>query len=397
MSGLQLDRRGLLQSAGLWAAVRFLLPAGERREAAPPRLVWVQLAGGNDGLNTVVPREDDAYGRARPRLRLPPEELLPLDEHTALHGSLVGLHRLFQDGRLAVVHGVGYPDPNLSHFKSTDIWHTARAEGRLSGPGWLGRLAELRHGDQVLADRLVHVGRSLPYSLFSPRQPAVAFAAPRDYRYAKYGEEVGRVGGGDAAPAPSRLAFLRGVLHDAQLSSEAVRRAIAEHRPSRGFPDTALGASLAMVAALIDSELPCEVLTVELGGFDTHNDQLRRQRALLLELDGALHSFLEELAALPGAARTAVFVSSEFGRRVAENGSGGTDHGTAGPVFVGGPAVRGGQYGARPSLEDLDERGNLRHTVDFRRLYATVVEELFGERDSRSVLGERYEPLPLLG
>lgn len=397
---------GLLLAGRAHAAVRLAGGLGLRRETAPARLVLIQLAGGNDGLNTLVPVDDDAYHRARPALSAVAREALPVGDGFALHPSLAALHGHFHAGRVALVHGVGYPDPNLSHFKSTDIWHTARAGGRLSGPGWIGRLCQVLHGEQASPERVVHIGRTLPYALHSTSHPAVAFAAPRDYRFARHGDDALRVADGGAGMGqgdssggngaePSRLGFLRGVLRDAHRSSESIRAAIAGHRTRAEFPDTALGTALGMVAALIESNLGCEVLSVEHGGFDTHDNQLARQRATLAELDGALGAFLDELAASPAAARTLVLVTSEFGRRVAENASGGTDHGTAGPVFVAGPAVRGGHFGTSPSLTALDERGNLVHTTDFRRVYAAVVEDLF-EADSRAVLGDRHRPLELV-
>ncbi|QDU69908.1 DUF1501 domain-containing protein [Engelhardtia mirabilis] len=407
-----MDRRSLLLgSAGLFGGlalssaharpgglVRLAGSLGARRETSPARLVLVGLSGGNDGLNTVIPLENDAYRRARPKLSAAADDARAIGDGFGFHASLEGLHRHFMEGRVALVHGVGYPDPNLSHFKSTDIWQTARASGRLSGPGWIGRLCQALHGAQAHAERVVHVGTALPYALYSSLHPAVAFAAPRDYRFARHGDDAARVGAGGmdhAGGEVSRLEFLREVMRDAHSSSDAVRRAIGNHATRVEFPDSPLGTSLAIVSALIESDLGCEVLSVELSGFDTHNNQLSRQRSNLSELDGALAAFLDELEQMPGARRTAVLVSSEFGRRVGENASGGTDHGTAAPVLVCGPAVRGGQFGRAPSLTKLDDRENLIHTTDFRRVYASVVEDLFGA-PSEPVLGGSYEPLKLI-
>jgi uncharacterized protein (DUF1501 family) len=199
----------------------------------------------------------------------------------------------------------------------------------------------------------------------------------------------------EGARAGSRLEFLRNVMHDAQMSSEAVRRAVADHRPVADFPATPLGSSLRIVAALASSDVECEVVSVEHGGFDTHNDQPRRHELVLAQLDEALDALLVELAAQPAAARTLVLVTSEFGRRVAENGSRGTDHGTAAPVLFAGPAARCAQLGEQPDLERLDSRGNLLFSVDFRRVLAAVVSDLFAA-DTKAVLGDSYRPLPLL-
>lgn len=397
---MTIQRRDLLIGCGALlgstalARTAFSRPLTARREAAPPRLILVELKGGNDGLNTVVPHADDAYYRARPKLGLRGEEVLRIDDRVGLHSALGRLHRRALDGQLGIVHGVGYPDPNLSHFKSTDVWHAARSDGRSAGRGWIGRLAEARHADAAHPDRLIHVGSSLPFAMYSPKHPAVAFSAPVDYRFAKHGDDLDMLSA-EGARAGSRLEFLRKVMHDAQMSSAAVRRAVADHRPVADFPATPLGSSLRIVAALASSDVECEVVSVEHGGFDTHNDQPRRHEQVLGQLDEALDALLVELAAQPAAARTLVLVTSEFGRRVAENGSRGTDHGTAAPVLFAGPAARCAQLGEQPDLERLDARGNLLFTVDFRRVLAAVVSDLFAA-DTRDVLGDSYRPLPLL-
>ena len=395
-----MKRRDLLLGTGALLGASSLAPAfartplRQRQETAPPRLVLIDLVGGNDGLNTVVPHGDDAYYRARPTIGLRGEDVVEIDDYFGVHASLEGLARRVVEGRAGIIHGIGYPTPNLSHFKSRDVWDTARLEGRNSGPGWVGRLAADLHPGEPHPDRLIHVGKSLPYAMFSAEQPAVAFAATRDYRFVKRGNTLERVSEMDEQSS-SRLDFLRGVMQDAKASSAAVRRAVEDHRPTVEYPNSELGRSLGMLAALIASPVQCEVLSVDHGGFDTHDNQLNRQRQALSALDAALEPFLTELASLPQAARTLVVITSEFGRRVAENGSGGTDHGTAAPAFVCGPAARGGQFGKACDLEDLDDRENLKFTTDFRRLWATAVGGLFGA-EVRAVLGDRYTQLPLL-
>lgn len=391
-------RRDFLIGAGATAGLGALASArgrlSLRQESAPPRLVWLDLDGGNDGLNTVVPFADDAYHRARPELRLPASEVLRLDDRIGVHPVLERLHARALDGGLGIVHGVGYPRPNLSHFKSSDIWQAGDLTGRSAGSGWIGRLTAQRHPTDLSPDRLVHIGNALPYALYSPDHPAVAFAAAYDYRFAKGERELGRVNAG-AGGGSDRLDFLRGVAEDARQSSAAVRAAIEDHEPTVEYPNGKLARSLSMAAALIASPVECEAVSLEHGSFDTHVDQATRHRTLLSLLDGALGPFLDELDSMPQAGRTLVVVSSEFGRRVAENGSGGTDHGTAGPVLICGPAARGGEFGKLPDLERLDERENLRFTTDFRRVLATVIGGHFGA-EVESVLGERFAPLPFL-
>lgn len=392
---------GLLPGAHVRAARR--APFGlDGKDDASPCLVLVQLTGGNDGLDTVVPYGDDGYQRARPSTARTAADVLDLDGHIGLARPLVKLHAEWSEGRLGVVHGVGYPQPNRSHFKSFEIWHTGRAEGRSSGPGWVGRLAAHVHGEAAHPNRLVHVGGEVPYSLHSAQHPPVAFANPRGYRLAGQKGELapGAMGEserpGDEVPtgARSRLERLRGVMRDAQASSAEVRAAVANHKSSVEYPTDEFAGALATAAALIDARLGAEVISVELGGFDTHTDLRRRHDVLMERLDGALGAFLAELRGMSAARNSLVVVYSEFGRRVAENGARGTDHGTAGPVFLAGPRAAGGSFGKHPSLTELDE-GDLIHTTDFRAVFGSVAAGLFGAQPE--VLFERnFGALPLV-
>lgn len=414
------DRRHALL-AGLSALGAFTL--GSPRAAGAPRLyasralpvrgarrtlVVLQLAGGNDGLSTVVPCGDDAYYAARKQTSIAAGEVLRLDDYRGLDPRLQRLHERYQEGKLAIVEGAGYPDPIRSHFKSFDVWHTADARGRGVPEGWLGRLARAAFEGETNPNLCVHVGGEVPYSLSSPTHPPVAFATPTGYRWA--GTEAERAAFEDAARAAtfgnelapereapradSNLEFLRGVLADGQASSAAIRRAAARYRTSVEYPGDALGAALRDLAALIEGDVGSRILSAELGGFDTHTDVVNRHANLMRTLDAALGAFLEDLERSEAGRDTVVLVFSEFGRRVAENGSRGNDHGTAGPMFVAGSAVQGGLYGAHPSLSDLDD-GDLKFTTDFRRVYATLIEDGFGVKHQR-VLGKHYERLPLL-
>lgn len=372
-------------------------------------LVVLQLAGGNDGLSTVVPYGDDAYYKARKQTSIPADEVLKLDDYRGLDPRLVRLRAQYDAGHLAIVEGAGYPDPIRSHFKSFDVWHTADARGRGVPEGWLGRLARAAFEGETNPNLCVHVGGAVPYSLTSQSHPPVAFATPTGYRWAgteaeraafdaaarqaTYGNEMEPERERESDP-DSNLEFLRGVLSDGQSSSEAVRRAAAAYRTDVEYPDDALGATLRDLAALIEGDVGSRILSAELGGFDTHTGVVGRHATLMRTLDAALGAFLEDLERSEAGRDTVVLVFSEFGRRVKENGSGGNDHGTAGPVFVAGPAVKGGLYGAHPSLTDLDE-GDLKFTTDFRRVYATLIDGWFGVKHQR-VLGKHYKPLPLV-
>ena len=412
--GSNIDRRELLRlGLGGAAALTLASPASlaanlrgsGRSSEGGPCLVLVQLAGGNDGLNTLVPYRDDAYHEARPKLALDSGEVLALNDELGLAPALEGMHRLWNEGRLGVLPGVGYPNPNRSHFKSFEIWHTADMRGRAGSTGWAGRLVSALHPAGRDPHRMVHVGSGLPYSLHSPVQPALALRAPRHYRWAGDGTPPAELSGaGEHDPVElcehgtdelSNLDFVRSVMHDAAGSSAAVREAVARYRPAVEYSNDTLSQSLATCAALLDSGLPTSVLSVEHGGFDTHTGQATRHAGRLGQLDGALTAFLDDLHVRGCEHKVFVLVFSEFGRRVQENASGGTDHGTAGPVFFAGNAARIGLVGEQPSLTELDERGDLVHTTDFRSVYGTIAEGLFGI-PAQAVLGEAFPKLPIL-
>ncbi len=386
-------------------------------------LVMIQLSGGNDGLSTVVPFGDDVYGRSRSQTRIPAADVLKIDGYVGLHPRLAAWRKLLDEGRLAIVQGTGYPNPNRSHFKSMDIWHAADARGRRAGYGWLGRLADVAFAGATDPNLVVHIGNNVPFALEASVHRAIAFTAPEAYKWIgapsealaleqaaplcecekepgpdaapDSGADAGRgAGAGPKSGRDAALARLRKVLHEAQDSSEQVRAAARAYAPKVKYPPSRLAGSLATVAALIAGGLPTRVYSVETGGFDTHTGQRARHDRLMTDIDGAVSAFLGDLEAMGHAKRVCVVAFSEFGRRVKENGSGGTDHGVAGPMFLFGPSVNGGLHGRHPSLSDLDA-GDLKHTVDFRDVYATLIDDWFGA-DHREVLGAKYKKLALL-
>jgi uncharacterized protein (DUF1501 family) len=411
--GRALDRRELL-ACGALGALAWPLGAVARAPSNGRTLVLVQLTGGNDGLSTIVPFGDDLYRQARPELGLGPGEVHALDDHRGLNGGLSRLFKTWGKGKLALVEGVGYPDASRSHFASMDVWHAADPRGRRAGEGWIGRL--VAHGLEAPVDPnlVIHVGHEVPYALHSKTHPPASFAVPQSYRWIGAEAEVeayaraagdpdsargaaGRTPAAErtkGADSDSSLAYLRSVLRAAQGSSERVRGAVADYRTAVEYPPTPLGMALRNVAALLTAEIGTRVFSVELASFDTHTNQRGDHDALMRTLDAALGAFLEDLGRSQVGRDTVVLAYSEFGRRVRENGTGGTDHGLAGPVLLAGHAVRGGLYGAPPSLAELDE-GDLAHTTDFRRVYATLIERCF-EVDSVDVLGGRFEPLDCL-
>ncbi len=397
-----IDRREVLRGLGGvlgLSGASLALPAGVRvwgsaKEAPGRTLILLQLSGGNDGLSTVVPHGDDAYFEARQATRIESQEVLRLDEYRGLHPELIGLHELFGAGKLALVEGVGYPEPNRSHFKALDIWHAASRQGRRAGIGWVGRLMQALNGDRFDPHHVVHVGEKLPYSLFSNEHPPIAFALPRAYRWAENEADVEEALESSPASEEGNLSFLRDVARDALQSSRAIRSAVARYESRAEYPKERLAERLRVAAALVNSGIGAQVISVEFDGFDTHNEQRRGHDRLMRILDGSLSAFLADLEETQAGRKAVCLVFSEFGRRVKENGSRGTDHGAAAPVFVAGAEVKGGLHGAHPSLTEL-HRGDLAFTTDFRRVYATLIEGCFAVPGAE-VLGKSYPTLPLL-
>ena len=361
-------------------------------------LVVLQLAGGNDGLNTLVPFADDAYHKARPRLAKNGKEIITLNDHVGLNASMPYLGSLFKEGNLGVVQGVGYPNPNRSHFVSTSIWETADIENR-SSTGWIGR-----YFDNACSGADPTVGISLnktqPESFGALKNPGVCLSSPELYRWIHGGGEkaqaeeffaainspedddnpadgasIGMPAGGKVGgiQGEGNLAFLERVAMDARVSSAKILELASKHRTKVNYEGTPIARSLNMVSRLIAGGMPTRVYYVSHGGFDTHNQQINSHDRLLGQLDRALKSFFADLKEQGNAGRVVLMTFSEFGRRVSENASAGTDHGRASCLFVAGEGVKGGLYGQYPSLTHLDQ-GDLKHTVDFRGVYASVLE-----------------------
>ncbi|MCZ6598631.1 MAG: DUF1501 domain-containing protein [Planctomycetota bacterium] len=364
-------------------------------------LVLLQLSGGNDGLSTVIPHGDDRYHRSRNATRHEASEVLRIDGYRGLHPNLERMRVWYDEGRLAIIEGCGYVRPSRSHFKSLEIWHTARAAGRNSGDGWVGRLCESAFAEDFDAKRVVHVGGTVPYSLHSAGHPASSFVIPEGYRWVgnesdidSFSEAKREEDGKGKRRKNASLDHLRSVMNDARASSAAIRTAAARYRPTVEYPNDPFAEDLRTCAALIDSDIGTRILSLELRGFDTHSGQKGVHDNLMRRLDEGLSAFLADLEASQAGRRTIVMAFSEFGRRVTENASRGTDHGTAGPMFVAGHDVRGGLYGRHPSLQGLDGQ-DLVFTTDFRTVYATLIEACFGVKHDL-VLGARYPTLNLV-
>src|SRR6185436_10714915 len=369
---------------------------GTSVEKYPNRiLVVVELSGGNDGLNTVVPYGDPAYYRARPKIGIPKNEVIKLSNGFGLHPSMVGFERLYKDGLLGVVHGCGYDHPSLSHFSSMGFWHTGVPNGG-EPLGWLGRLADEVYNPSK-KNVIVNIGNSQSLAVRSGHHSPLVFDDPARFRREGTDEEK-KVLAGMSLPKTTgnaSLEFLTSLAANATESSDFVRQASASYQTTVDYGiGGGIGGNLQRVAALISAGMPTRLYYVTYSGnsFDTHVQQGDLHSRLLMYTADAVRGFLEDIKRLGRGDDVAMMVFTEFGRRVEENGSLGTDHGTATPMFVIGKGVKGGLHGRHPSLTDLDD-GNMKMTTDFRRVYATMIKEWLGYDDTPKILKGSFSPL----
>ena len=427
-------RRDFLQHSALFASAALTVPAFLQSSAiALPRpmmglssipgvdedkiLVVIQLSGGNDGLNTLVPYGHDAYQRVRSRIALSANEVHQLSRNggLGLHGAMDGFKELYDNGMCAIVQGVGYPNPNRSHFASMDIWHTADTSG--TGDGWLGKYVDAQcigygsgtpkknqQQNQDPPPPLIAIGKEAPLMLHGRSQMPVAIESADMYQWTgdKMGDDLSSAyhenikKRSEHSDGDDNKSFLVRTAMDAQISSTKIRKAIGTESLVQ-YPNTRLGSQLSMVASMIRAGMPTRVFYVSHGSFDTHANQggLQGTHARLLQqLSEAVDAFYKDLKAQENESRVLSMCFSEFGRRVGQNGSGGTDHGTAAPMFLFGPMVKPGLHSRYPSLTDLDN-GDLKYTADFRQVYAEILDGWLSA-PSRDVLGRGYQHLRVL-
>ena len=383
-------------------------------------LVVLQMAGGNDGINTVVPFASDFYRKARPTLGLPTDNILKLNEEIGFHGAMTGFKNLYDSGHLAVVQGVGYPNPNRSHFRSTEIWQTASDSDKTEKYGWVGRYFDscCAGADPTVG---VVVGNQLPQSFYAKTPTGICFNNPSNYRYMANGQvettyeklnavemareistndnsggTIGMLAAAQPMTGGKAVDFIERTALDAQMSSEKIRGIADKVQNQAVYPNSQLGNSLKLVAKLIGGGLPTRIYYVSQGGYDTHTGQAGRQKQLLQDLGDSTKAFVDDLKAQNNMQRVLVMTFSEFGRRVAENANGGTDHGAAAPMFVIGNKVKAGLLGKYPSLapQDLFE-GDIKYNVDFRSVYAGVLEQWLKTK-SAPILGRQFPALQLV-
>ncbi len=394
-------------------------PADSKRTQQPTGkdgkiLVVVQLSGGNDGLNTVIPFADDVYHRSRPNIAHDPKSVLKIDSYLALHPNLQPLRDMIEKGTMSIVQGVGYPNPNRSHFRSMDIWHTAHPEKELATSGWLGR-----YFDNTCTGVDPHVGvaigDALPLAMRGERIMPLSFDRPESYRYngpdreryAKLntapekpvvaeapGDRVKAKAQAQIVTPDSQLDFLTRTAMDAQVSSDDILRMTRSHASGGAYPNGEFGNGLRIVSDMINGGLPTRVYYVTLGGFDTHAGERGRHDQLMQQFAQGVAAFWGDLREQKNDQRVLMMTFSEFGRRVSSNASGGTDHGAAAPMFLFGPACKQVVVGRHPSLTDLDQ-GDLKFGIDFRSVYASVLQNWL-DTPSKPILGQQFSPLGVI-
>jgi uncharacterized protein (DUF1501 family) len=372
----------------------FLARSAHAAKPAPDErvLVVIELNGGNDGINTVVPYRDEGYERHRSATRLATSDLIKIDDQVGLHPSMPDAARLLNDGKLAIVQGVGYPNPNRSHFESMRIWHTARPDAAdAAGSGWIGRVLDGRVGTSPSGPGAIFVGSyPSPVAMRGRRSAAITLDRTDDFLL---GDGAVRHSlPREAGDNDELTAFIRRRTLDAYAIADRMAT-ITRIAPGRRYPATRLAGGLEQISRLIKAGIGARFYYAIQGGYDTHAGQILTHARLLGELSGALGAFLDDLTTARLAERVAVLCFSEFGRRVADNGSSGTDHGTAGPVLLAGAGVRPGLLGRTPSLTDLED-GDLKVGIDFRRVYAAVLEGWLG-LPAEPALGGAFGTMPL--
>lgn len=356
-------------------------------------LVVLQLSGGNDGLNTVVPFQDENYRKARPKLGVPKDDVLKINDELGFHPAARGLANLLESKRLAIVQGVGYAEPNRSHFESMDIWHTCQRKGGPRTTGWLGRCFD-KASSQGAVDTLgIHLGDGKqPLALTADNVRVPSISSPEKFRLRESDPALNGAIRDLAAKSRAEnnelLGFLQTSTSSALTASDRIVAALKDYQTPVKYPDNSLATKFKTVAQLVAAGLSTRVYYLELDGFDTHSQQPAAHTALLQQAGGSVQAFLEDIAHHGQADRVMVMCFSEFGRRVQENASEGTDHGAAAPMFLAGTKVKTGVIGKHPSLTDLDD-GDLKFHTDFRQVYASVLEKWLGW-NSRAVLGGEF-------
>ena len=390
-------RRSLLQAMSGFAAGLPLSEAYAARDMSKRILVVLELSGANDGFNTLVPYADDAYYRLRPKIGIRPARLRKIDDHYGFNPGMAGFERLYKEGKVAIVHGCGYAQPSFSHFTSMGYWHTG-APNTGEPYGWLGRLADAID-PALTANFLVNIDERQSLAVRAARHVPVVFDDPEKFRRKGLYQSRPLLDlapqGATAGNASQR--YLDGIAASAREASQLVRTAWSNYKTPVDYG--LISVDLPKVAAMIAADLPTRLYYTAYrhNAFDTHVQQGEQHQRLLSYVSDAVSGFMQDMERIGRVDDVTLLVFSEFGRRAAENTSLGTDHGTANHMYVIGKPVKGGHYGKPPSLAELDADGNVAHTTDFRRVYASLIEGWFGYQESRALLSGDFAPLAMFG
>ena len=397
-----MNRRNFIQTTGLASASLMLpkfLKAQEKNAAinSDKILVIVQLTGGNDGLNTVVPFENDLYYNARPTIAIQKKETLKLTNQLGLNPAMIGFRNLFDEGKMCLINNVGYPDPDRSHFRSMDIWHTASNSNEYKSSGWLGRYLDEQCGDCDQPTQVLEIDDTLSLALKGNNVKGLAL------------KDAKRLYGTTIDPFIHQLskqsvsgdhhhdnaAYLYKTLAETVSSADYIYKTSKIFQSAATYPNHQFGKSMKTISEFIISGINTKVYYVSLGSFDTHFNQQKRQGVLLQQLSETVEVFMNDIKKNGKADDVLLMTFSEFGRRVQENASNGTDHGTANQIFLFGNSLKkNGIYNAAPNLSDLDD-GDLKHSVDFKNAYATLLKKWLNT-DEQKILGNKFSYLDFI-
>jgi len=391
-----LFKRNEFLQIGSLATASLMMPkflkAFERKVLVPPGnkvLVVLQFSGGNDGLNTVIPVRNDIYYKSRPRLGIEKDKALLLTDEAGMNPALPTFKELFDDGSLGILNSVGYPNPDRSHFRSMDIWQSGSDSDQYIYTGWLGRYLDAQCSGCGKPTQALEVDDVLSLALKGENNKGLAVKDPgRLYNtsHEKYFREINAV----HEKGEETVDYLYKTLSETLSSADYIFQQSKLHPSSQTYPSTEIGKNLKTISSLIMSDINTKVYYLSLGSFDTHVNQQNQQKRLFTELNDAVAAFVKDLKNNHRFGDVMLMTFSEFGRRVAQNASGGTDHGTANNMFfIGGSLKQKGMINGLPDLDDLND-GDLKHTVDFKNVYATVLKKWLGA-DDKEILGKQYE------
>jgi len=399
---MYIKRREFLQMGSLATASFFVpkfLKAFETGQVVPPGnkvAVILQLSGGNDGLNTVIPVRNDIYYRSRPKLGIEKSKAINITDETGLHPQLTAFADAYHDGSLAILNSVGYPNPDRSHFRSMDIWHSASDSNEYLTTGWLGRYLDAQCNGCGQPTQALELDDILSLALKGEQTKGLAFKDPKRL-YGTSNERFFRAVAQDHKDHHDEqpVDYLYKTMAETLSSADYIFKQSRLHPTKTEYPDTELGKNLRTIASLIFSDINTKVYYVSLGSFDTHINQQMQQERLFREMNDAIAAFVKDLKSNNRFDDVLFFTFSEFGRRVSQNASGGTDHGTANNMFfLGGGLKEKGILNALPDLSDLDD-GDLKHKIDFKNVYATILNKWLGA-DDQKILNRKYDQLSFL-